>query len=172
MTEQAINYGKVLYELGVTEEEIGRLCQVVLQAPQLLQVLCCPIVSRRKKYTLIDEIFQKQEFSSQIRGFLKVLCRADEAGEVLDACDAYKAYNYLQKNILYATLFYVTEPSVQQLEAIKASLIRTYQAKEIIIELQKKESLIGGFVIRIGSLEIDYSLEGRIKQMKQKLMQG
>lgn len=60
-------------------------------------------------------------------------------------------------------------PDDAQIEKIKAYLCKKYHAKEAEIIFEKDSSLIGGFLINVNNTEFDYSMRGRLTQLKQKL---
>lgn len=68
MTQKAINYAEVLYQLKTDADELHEAETIVRQNPALQEALTCPVVSKKKKTEIIDKIFQKE-----IASFLKVL---------------------------------------------------------------------------------------------------
>lgn len=67
-------------------------------------------------------------------------------------------------------MYYVTEPDAEQLKKIKQMLMKKYQKQDVELRLVKDSSLGGGFVIRTGDVETDWSIKGRMKQLEQILM--
>ena len=49
MKQTAINYGKVLFELGISEDAVETAKQLYLQSEELRKVLNSPIVTRAQK---------------------------------------------------------------------------------------------------------------------------
>ncbi len=70
------------------------------------------------------------------------------------------------------TISYVTEPTKEQLEGIKNFLLRKYEREDMQIKMVEKPELISGFIIRAGNDEYDWSAEGRLKQLQEKLSQS
>ena len=48
--------------------------------------------------------------------------------------------------------------------------MKKYQKQDVELRLVKDSSLGGGFVIRTGDVETDWSIKGRMKQLEQILM--
>ena len=105
----------------------------------------------------------------EIHNFMKILCRYHKAGEAQEIFKAYQEYYNEQNNILNATLSYVVLPTEEQLEGIRRFLCRQYHVKDVAFQLQEEKDLVGGFTLRVGDREIDYSLKGRINALQQKL---
>ena len=74
-----------------------------------------------------------------------------------------------QKGILKAELLYVTRPAEEQENKMKEFLRSQFSAREVELTLTEDKSLVGGFVLRAGDREYDWSLIGRYKKLKQKL---
>ncbi len=74
------------------------------------------------------------------------------------------------------TLSYVTPPTAEQLEKLKAFVINKYSGEErdpgdIVFELKEEPAIGGGFCIKAGNEVFDWSLSGRIKQFTDKVEQ-
>ena len=65
---------------------------------------------------------------------------------------------------------FVEDPDKSQLEQIEARLCRELNARQVVLHVQPDKSLIGGFIIRIGDLEIDQSILGSMNCLKEKLI--
>ena len=75
-----------------------------------------------------------------------------------------------EKNgILQAKLEYVLEPTEYEVAQMKAYLAKKYQKDKVALALEKKPELIGGFVLRVGDIEEDYSMKGRLNRLEKRL---
>lgn len=63
----------------------------------------------------------------------------------------------------------MTEPGEEQKAGIRKFLAGEFSADEVQLVLIEKKDLIGGFVLRAGGREFDWSLLGRYRNLKQKL---
>ena len=63
----------------------------------------------------------------------------------------------------------VTCPAEEQENKMKEFLRSQFSAREVELTLTEDKSLVGGFVLRAGDREYDWSLIGRYKKLKQKL---
>ena len=52
---------------------------------------------------------------------------------------------------------------------MEAFLCRKYGAEKAHIEISRDEALLGGFVLRVGSDEYDWSVKGRLNRLEQRL---
>ncbi len=50
---------------------------------------------------------------------------------------------------------------------MKRFLCRNHGKKEVVLALVEEKALLGGFVLKAGDIEYDYSLRGRIGRLSQ-----
>ena len=86
--------------------------------------------------------------------------------EIIEAY--YKKYNEAN-NILTATLSYVVEPNENQLSQIKNYLAKKYNKETVELTMVEQPELIGGFVLKVGDIEEDNSIRGRLNRLEKKL---
>ena len=149
MTQTASNYGTVLFELGVKKE----------------------IVEKTKEIFSLTEELPKIEdiFPEEIRNFLKVVSDHQEMDLMDDIFVAYKKAYDENHGILCAEMSYVMEPDAKQVEQMKAYLANKYGKQMVELSMVEDKSLIGGFVLRVGDKEEDYSMKGRLDRLEKRL---
>ena len=92
--------------------------------------------------------------------------------EALDQLmDAYEERRAERASRQKAILRYVTPPTAEQLAQIREFLRKKYENEELPLELAEDKSLLGGFCITVGSEEYDWSMKGRLTQMRNRLTQ-
>ena len=165
MTQTSINYAIVLYDLKIPEAAVYEAKDIYNMTEQLPCVLNSPIVSLKSKYDIIDKVFPKE-----MHNFLKVVCRNQDMSRINEIVDAYKKHTDDIKGVLTATLSYVTMPDDNQVARMKTFLKGKFNKNDIELQFIHKPELLGGFVINAGDFEIDRSVQGKIKQLQQKLV--
>ena len=165
MTQIAINYAKVLYELGISKKVIYDAQDILSSTPELKDVLANPIVSKQKKHNIIEKVFPME-----IHNFFMVLCDY-QSMEVIDQIFvAYKNYYNEQNSILEAKLIYVTAPNEEQLSKIKEILMKKHHKNQVELSLVEDPSIIGGFIIKTDNFETDWSIRGRLNLLQRRLV--
>ena len=92
--------------------------------------------------------------------------------EALDQLmDAYEEHRAERASRRKAVLRYVTPPTAEQLREIHEFLRKKYEDEDLPLELCEDKELLGGFCITVGSEEYDWSMRGRLTQMKNRLTQ-
>lgn len=165
MTQAAINYGRVLWEMGLSEEVIGETDDILRKVPELKQALRSPVVSGEKKRRIIDRVFRQE-----IRSFLKVLSDRQDINLWKDIFCTWQSLDCEQKGILMAEFIYAKEPGEEKIQRIRDLLCKKYKKKDVRLHMVRDPGLIGGFIIRVGDVETDFSLAGRLKQLELKLV--
>lgn len=165
MTQVAINYAKVLYQLGITPEDIKEMRHRYHATDMLQEVLVSPVITKEQKHKLIEKIFDRE-----VQSFLKVLSDYHSMELLPQILEAYKAVYYEENEVLAATLTFVTEPSEAQVVQFKQYLRKRFQAKRVHLSMKQEPMLVGGFILKVGDLELDWSLRGRLKRLEQKLV--
>lgn len=167
MDQTAINYGKVLFLLGMDRQTVAEAEEIWKQSEPLREVMESPVVKAGVKHRLIERIFPEE-----IQVFLKVVCDNRKMDKLPDMFQAYEDWYDDSKKIQRGVLYYVEKPEKEQLAQIEKKLCSQLKCNEVKLALEPLPELIGGFVIRIGDLEIDQSLRGSINCMKEKLVTG
>lgn len=169
MTQKAINYGIVLYQLGISQDMVEEIKTLVDGSPELVYALANPVVSHADKRKVVDRVFDRFD-NKDLVNFMKTLCDNDGFDMIHDIFDEYEKYAREQQDILSATLYYVTPPTDKQKAGIENFLMKEYGSKAVQLSMVEKKELIGGFAIRTGDREYDRSILGRYKSLRQKLV--
>lgn len=165
MTQVAINYAKVLFQLGITPEDIKEMRHRYLATEKLKEVLVSPVISKEQKHRLIEKIFDWE-----VQSFLKVLSDYHSMDLLPQIAEAYKTVYYKENEVLAATLTFVTKPSEEQVAQFKEYLRKRFHEKRVHLSMKQETQLVGGFILKIGDLELDWSLRGRLRRLEQKLV--
>lgn len=165
MTNKAYEYAQGMHDLHVSRDLIQQVNGILEAVPQVRVDFENPSVPVDKKHMIIDRIFPES-----VRNSLKILCDNNDFALWNDICEAYESINSTpEKRWSTAQLLYVTPPDEEQLDKIRKFLAREYNNEDITIETKEDKSLKSGFILRVGSKEYDWSEQGRINQLKDKI---
>ena len=156
----AVSYGRVLFGKNVPEETVSKTREILREVPQLTDVFMNPTISLKKKYSVIDKVFPEE-----MRNFLKTVCRYQRMGLIDEIFAAYENCRESHKGIIHAVLSCVTPPGEEQKKGIEAFICRKYGAGEARLQVRRDDSLMGGFLLRVGSDEYDWSIKGRMDRL-------
>ncbi|MBD9088386.1 MAG: F0F1 ATP synthase subunit alpha, partial [Lachnospira sp.] len=165
MTQAAIDYATSLRKTETPKELLQQVKDVLEAVPQVRLEFEDPTVSIEKKHLIIDRVFPKE-----IRDFLKILCDNMDFGLFDEICTAYDELGRKpEAKENQAQLIYVTAPTDEQLEGIKAFLAKEFHNPDMELTLKEDKSIKSGFVLRVGTREFDWSEKGRIEQLENRI---
>ena len=165
MTQAAIDYATSLRKTETPKELLQQVKDVLEAVPQVRSEFEDPTVSIEKKHLIIDRVFPKE-----IRDFLKILCDNMDFGLFDEICTAYDELGRKpEAKENQAQLIYVTAPTDEQLEGIKAFLAKEFHNPDMELTLKEDKSIKSGFVLRVGTREFDWSEKGRVEQLENRI---
>ena len=165
MTQAVEKYANMLRELKIPADVVDQALDIFQTVPVLLEQFSNPTADLAGKHRVIDKIFP-----TEIRDVIKIMCDNQEIELFSEVCKAYREMGWKKSGKERAILKYVTEPTKEQLEGIREFVKKESGSEEIELVSEKDESLGGGFILSIGNKEYDWSTEGRIKQLTDKIL--
>ena len=133
-----------------------------------IKELSSPEISRSALGEVIAEVSKKLAISPKVTQFLITIAAARRIKLINEI---YKNFSYLtkiDKNILETEVISVITLNDKQLEEIKSTLQKKYPGKIIEINQAVDKDILGGVIIKIGSLVIDSSLKNQLAQIMAK----
>lgn len=164
MTEKVLKYAQRMRELDISRSLAQQTEDIFNTVDQIMADLTNVEVLLEKKHMVIDRIFP-----TEIRDFLKLLCDNSDIDLYPQIARVYDEMTSRAREEFPVTLTYVTAPTEEQLTGIKNFVVRKFGKKDMAFRLVEDKSLGGGFIIRAGNQEFDWSTNGRIKQLAQKI---
>ena len=162
--QKTSNYARRLCDLPVTEEMVQQMREVFAENPLMQAALMDPTVAQKEKEGIINRLFP-QEF----RAFLADLAAKNGIGKIGEICDEFLKLRDERNQKIKAVLTCVHEPAEEQLEKIRKFIKTKYNCNEVEIEIQKDDTLIGGFKLQVKDQNYDWSLNGRMKELQQSM---
>ena len=163
MTQTVIDYAKEMKRLSVSLEDVKQTVELLEALPQVKVDFENPTVELEKKIHLIEMIFPKQ-----IRDFLELLCDHHDFNLFSEIVEAYnEELRKVENNPnLAVQISYVVPPTEEQLNKMKEFLKEKCHADALDVTLKEDKNLLGGFIIRAGNEEYDWSMRGRLQQIE------
>ena len=164
MIQTVIDYAKEMKKLSVSPKDVKQAAEIIDALPQITLDFDNPTVDLEKKHHVIDMLFP-----TQIRDFLKLLCDHHDFSlfpQIVEAFD--EEQRKVETNpSLRVEITYVVPPTDEQLNKIKSFLKDKCHADEIDVVMKEDKNLLGGFIIRAGNEEYDWSMRGRLQKIEQ-----
>lgn len=173
-TKAARTYAKSLLDLaverGVLEDvknDMELILKVCEESKELQSVLRSPVVPADKKLTVLDELFGKK-VSELTSAFIKLIVSKGRGSLLANISFSFADLYLANKNILRAVIKSVDGVG-DVLKKKVTELVKATYDKEVLIEEEKDETLIGGFVITIGDKQINASISQQLANMQNAL---
>jgi F-type H+-transporting ATPase subunit delta len=134
------------------------------ESPELREVMASPILEPEAKKAAIEKLFGEQVTPSFLN-LLKLLADRQRIG-ILDAVlerllELYRE----QRNIALATVTSAAPLTEEQQAELGKQVQAVAGTDKLEININLDPSLIGGFVVKVGSKVIDASLAGQVRRL-------
>ncbi len=171
----AIRYAKAVIELAQAQKSLEKVkedmllfTKVINENRELEVVLKNPIVPADKKKAILKALFEKRIQTLTFKAFELIVSKNRES--ILDeiAIEFVNAYNVL-KGIAVATVITPYTLGEAQRKEINNIVAEITGMKVELTEILD-ESLIGGFVLKIGDKQIDESVKTKLANIQRALV--
>lgn len=169
MTQTVIDYAKEMKRLSVSNEDVKQTTELLAELPQISIDFEDPTIDLEKKHHMIEMLFP-----TGIRDFLELLCDHHSFELFPQIVEAYHDEVRKVEKVpsLKVDISYVVPPTDEQLFKIKEFIKDKCHADELDVSLKEDKNLLGGFVIRAGHEEYDWSMRGRLQQIENKMKEN
>ncbi|BDD08405.1 ATP synthase subunit delta [Fulvitalea axinellae] len=172
----AMRYAKALMSLAVernaldaVNEDMTALEQLCEGSPELVAALKDPVLDAGQKEVVLNKILNGK-VGDIIQAFIGLVVKKRRAGNLPAIAKAFRALYDEHLGIAEASV--VTTAALTQderadfIEAAK----RITDAKQIRLVESVDESLIGGFLFRVGDQQVDNAVSSKLAQMRRNLV--
>lgn len=167
-TKSAIRYSKALLELAVEQNKVDLILKDMdfffhssRDNNDLLVFLKSPVIRADKKLNVLNELFS--HFNVLTTSFIQLIVKNGRESLLPEIAASFITLVKDHKGIVPLTLISATTLSKESKDKIlsKIKISGQIELTELI-----DEKLIGGFVVRIGDIQIDASVNNQLKKLK------
>jgi F-type H+-transporting ATPase subunit delta len=166
----ALRYAKAILDmakenkaLDAVEKDMRSIAATVSDSKELRDVLANPVVSGSLKKNALLEIFKGSH--SITEGTINMLVDNKRLGMLNEVALKYIILNeqLKGKDVAYVT---TAVPLDAAMEKKVLKQVATITGNEVTIENKIDESIIGGFILRVGDLQYDASIANKLSNIK------
>jgi F-type H+-transporting ATPase subunit delta len=167
----AYRYAKALIDLaneqGVVKEvnqDMSFFETVCLENANFVAVMANPIVRHDKKLSILKKIFENK-VNNVTFSIFNVLTKKNREKLIYPIAKEFQKLFNLQTGVQIvevSSVVALTDAQRSQFSKIVAEAIH----KEVLLEESINESLIGGYVLRVGDTQIDTSVKKKLNELK------
>jgi len=173
-TKAAGRYAKALLELAldqqkieVVEKDMQQIITVANEAHDFQVFLNSPLIKVDKKLEVIKSIFGN--FDALSISFLEMVATNRREALITEIADAFLAQLKEHRGIVPVTIISAKTLDAQTKDQITSKISASIKGTLEITE-NVDESLIGGFIVRMGDHQIDASVSNQLNRLKQELV--
>jgi F-type H+-transporting ATPase subunit delta len=166
----AIRYAKAILDLAVdnkatdaVEKDMRAVVATVSESKELRDMLASPVISSTSKKEALHKIFKGSNAISE--GLITMLVDNKRVAMLNEVALKYIILNeqLKGKDVAFVT---TAVPMNATLEKKILKQVTSITGKEVTIENKVDESIIGGFVLRVGDLQYDASIANKLNNIK------
>jgi F-type H+-transporting ATPase subunit delta len=147
-------------------DELATFVQAVDEVPELRSLIRNPELDPRRKAAALDAVLEDAD--ELIRNFVRVVTEKGRAGQLDEIAREYEALVAAEEQILSVELTTAYELSDEEASAI-VKQIEDASGRRVEAARTVDPNLIGGLVLKAGSLEVDSSIRGRLDRLRRDL---
>ena len=172
-TKVATRYAKSLLELAIEQDKIDSilgdmnfLLTTNNETREFERLIASPIVNTDKKIEIFEKVFEQFEDISM--SFVKLITENRRESHLPAIAQSFSDQVKEFKGIVPMTITSAVPLDSSTREKIVAKIQASVKG-QLEIEEKIDESLIGGFVVRMGDMQIDASVSNQFNNLKQRL---
>jgi F-type H+-transporting ATPase subunit delta len=132
------------------------------------QFLDNPLLTREAQAKTMDALLVKMKAHDLTRRFLTLLASQKRLALLPDIIGLFSQWARTARGELAAELISAGPLKDRDVQMVSERLGKVY-GKKMILNVRQDPSLLGGIVVRVGSLQLDSSLAGKMNRLRNKL---
>lgn len=175
----ASRYARALVEVVLAEalnpEQVERQLQdfgeLLAGSAELQEMFANPSVMLETKLKVVDALAQRLQMLHSLRNFIAVLLQNDRIAAYPEIFAEYRREMDARRNIGEAEIVSTRELDSEERAALEARAAGL-TGKNIRAVYRQDPSLLGGVVLRIGTILYDGSVRGHLEKLRQQLVEN
>jgi F-type H+-transporting ATPase subunit delta len=148
--------------------DLLRLREALAQVPALGAMTLNPSIPLEVKERALGEIGGTLGLAAPVRRLALLLARNYRFGHLPAILEAYEDLLDRRRGVVRAKVTSAQPLETTQLQELERTL-RALLDREVRLELAVDPALLGGFVVQVGSVRYDGSLDGQLRRLRERL---
>jgi F-type H+-transporting ATPase subunit delta len=173
MAVVARTYARALFEaakdagrIDEVRDQLAMFVEAVDEVPELRSLIRNPELDPPTKAAALDAVLEGAD--EVIRNFVRLVTQKGRAAQLDEIAREYEALVAAEEHILSVELTTAYELSDEEAESI-VKQIEQESGRRVEAARTVDPDLIGGLVLKAGSLEVDSSVRGRLDRLRREL---
>ena len=172
------SYALALYELASensvldqVEKEMISFAKLFNESLDFQKMLINPMVTKEDKRNVISQILQQNNYSEDSKRFLNFVANKNRLFFLDKIIESFLNLVSINKGELKAELVSSKQLTAQDQEKIKNELSENFTSS-LKIDYKYDPNLIGGLIIKVGSIMVDTSIKTKLKKLEQRMLEA
>jgi F-type H+-transporting ATPase subunit delta len=148
-------------------EELGDFVRSVEEVPELHALLVNPQLDPEAKTSVLEELIGDAD--ELFRNFLRLVTEKGRVGEIEHIAREFERLCAEEEGVLNVALTTAVELSDEEARSIVRQ-IEEASGRRVEATREVDRDLVGGIVLRVGSMRIDASVRGRLERLRRDLL--
>lgn len=169
-SQAAIRYAKAVFELAneaggdAIEKDLVTFKQYIESTKDLKLLINSPLISREEKEKALTVILEKAGSQTVTKNFVRILARNNRLPLINDIIDAFLVMSMQHRGEVVADVTSAVPLQGEYLAAITKALSEAL-GKKVKVNVIVDKKVLGGLVIKVGSIMLDNSLKGKLDRL-------
>ncbi len=171
-SEAARRYAQAIFDLAkdakqldAVEQDFAKFAAAWRESPELRDVARSPLIDPVDKAKALIAVAQKLGVSELGRKAIGAVAQNRRAAELLAIGSVFRSLVLRERGARQVEVIFARQPGDQEKNAVVSALSEKLGSK-IEAEISVDESLIGGFVARVGSRQFDASVKAKLDALR------
>ena len=154
--------------LDATGNDLDHLATLLEQSDDLSHTLTDPTIARREKAAALDAVLTKGNAGTETKQLIALLARNNRLEILPSLIVLFHEKRAALRGEVVLEITTASELDKQSADSISGSLEKA-TGKKTLLKLVTDPDLIGGIIIRLGSVLMDYSVRGKLSRLEMSL---
>ena len=150
--------------------ELERVGRIFSDEPRFLELLSNPKVLLTDRLQSLGRLLDTLASPQLVRHFFEILLRKDRLATLPDIIEEFRIMADAQAGVLRAAVVSAAPLSGAEADQVRGILQHRF-GKSVVLSLAVDPELIGGLVIKIGSLSFDGSIRSQLRSIQIQLLE-
>ncbi|AOY75581.1 F0F1 ATP synthase subunit delta [Clostridium formicaceticum] len=172
----ARKYAKALFEVAQEDnnlqpirEELNFIKEALGENENFKKLLHTPLITSNEKKDIVKNVF-KDTLTNEVMNFLYILVDKGRVNHIEEIVKEFNVMADASKNMVEAVAITAIPLNKERLQKLQVQLSMA-SGKNVKLNNEVDESVIGGVLIKMGDKVIDGTLKSRLGHLKQQLSQ-
>lgn len=177
-SEVAERYAEALFELALeegalqsVESDLSAISKALDESEDLRRLVASPVFDREVKASALNAVLESAGASLTVRNFVKLLAMNGRAVHLAPTIAAFMKRAARHRGEVAAEATSAVALTGEQEKALRQQ-IEAKVGKAVNLTTRTDESLLGGLIVKVGSLMIDSSLRTKLNRLQQSLKEA